>query len=188
MPIPRARDLNVRAGIMGEQLIRRLCAIVLLGASVAGCDAIGSEPKAITYVPQGGVHAYSRTLSLNDVWLDAPSGVPRGGAADLRLSVINNSRRLDALTGVTTPLAQDDQLRLDGHPAGQIVLPPGQDVNMEWNDRSGVWLTGFRRPLRPASWMRISLHFAHSETITMQVIAGPLATPRRTSAPWYPRR
>jgi hypothetical protein len=31
--------------------------------------------------------------------------------------------------------------------------------------------------------MHISLHFKRSETITMQVVAGPLGTPDTTSAP-----
>src|SRR3954447_7253703 len=159
----RARGLDVRAGVMGDRRIRRLCAVALLWVTVAACDPLGGEPKAITYVPRGGVHVYSPTLTLNDVWLDAPSGVPRGGAADLRLYVVNDSGRRDALTGVTSPLVQDDELRLDGPPVGQIPLPRGEAVNFEWSVGSGVRLTGFRRPLRPASWMRISLHFVHSE-------------------------
>lgn len=98
----------------------------------------------------------------------------------LRLYVVNDSGRRDALTGVTSPLVQDDELRLDGPLVRQIPLPRGEAVNFEWSDASGIRLTGFRRPLSPASWMSISLHFLHSETVTMQVIAGPLGTPGST--------
>ena len=132
--------------------------------AVAGCGSAGGYPAVSTYAPQGGVQAYSPTVTLNDVWLDAPEGVPRGGAADLRLYAVNDFSRRDALTGVTSPLVQDDRLRLDGRPVAQIPLPRGEAVNFEWSNRSGVRLTGFRRPLPVASWMPISLHFAHSKT------------------------
>jgi hypothetical protein len=108
--------------------------------------------------------------------------VPLGGAADLRLYVVNSSGRRDALTGVTSSLVRGDELRLDGPSVAQIPLPRGEAVNLEWRNGSGVRLTGFRWPLRPASWMHISLHFERSETITMQVVAGPLGTPDTTSA------
>ncbi len=165
------RDMD---GAVGYRRICRLCAGALLWVAVAGCGSAGGYPAVSTYAPQGGVQAYSPTVTLNDVWLDAPEGVPRGGAADLRLYAVNDFGRRDALTGVTSPLVQDDRLRLDGRPVAQIPLPRGEAVNFEWSNRSGVRLTGFRRPLPVASWMPISLHFAHSKTITLQVVAGPL--------------
>jgi len=180
------KSLDGRAEFLGDGRTRRLCAVALLWVTVA-CDPLGAEPKAITYVHGGGVHVYGPALTLNGVWLDAPSGAPRGGAADLRLYVVNNSGRRDALTGVTSPLVQDDELRLDGPLVRQIPLPRGEVVNFEWSDASGIRLTGFRRPLRPASWMSISLHFLHSESVTMQVIAGPLGTLGSTSASWSPK-
>jgi hypothetical protein len=178
----------VRARPIAVRRVGRLSAAALLWVTVAACAPLSDEPEAVTPVPRGGVHVYSPTVALIDVWLDAPSGVPLGGAADLRLYVVNSSGRRDALTGVTSSLVRGDELRLDGPSVAQIPLPRGEAVNLEWGNGSGVRLTGFRRPLRPASWMHISLHFKRSETITMQVVAGPLGTPDTTSAPRSPQR
>lgn len=182
-------------GVKGCRRIRRLCTGALLWVTVAACASIGNGPSTVTYVPQGGVHAYNSTIALNDVWLDVPEGVPRGGAADLRLYAVNEFGRRDALTGVTSPLAQGDEIRLGARTVERIPLPPGEAVNLEWGDGAGVRLTGFRRPLCRASWVPISIHFEHSKPVTMQVVAGPLglleppdATSARSSTTPPPRR
>ncbi|WP_343908301.1 hypothetical protein [Nocardioides aquiterrae] len=155
----------------------------LLWVTVAACASPGGEPGGgDTYVPQGGVQASSPTITLTDVWLDAPTGVAPGGAADLRLYAVNEFGGQDALTGVTSPLVQGDELCLGGRPVVRIPLPPGEPVDLEWGDGAGVRLTGFRQAVRAASWMTISLHFEHSQTVTMQVVAGPLGAPDTASA------
>ena len=162
----------------------RLGAVTLAaGLLTAGCTSHQTGPVLAADVPGGGVDAGNRNVKLVDAWIEAPQGVPAGGSAGLRITLANHSLSQDALLSVSSPIATHASLSLNGATVSQIPLPPQQARNLEWGQGSGIELTGFRRPLGAGQWTSVTLTFASSPSVTMQVVAGPLAA---TSTPAVP--
>ena len=151
---------------------------VVMSIAVAGCT---EADKTGPYVPEGGLGATNGAIVLDDVWIDDPNGVPRGGSAALRLYVDNESKTDDALVGVTSDTVSSASLQMDGRPVSRIDLPAEKAVNLEWGNGTGVQLEQFRQTIRPGQWFSITLSFARSDEITMLVTAGPLGVEPSTA-------
>jgi copper(I)-binding protein len=161
------------------QVGRCLLVLVLAAGTLTACGQGTSGGK--TYVPQGGVDATNNSIIADDVWLDAPHGVPAGGGAWLRLSLDNETAAGDALVGVTSPDIRQATLQLDGKSVKKVDIPAGEEVDLE-SGTSGVKLDGFQHQIEAGqTWFDITLTFEKTAPITMSITAGPLGsqtTPR----------
>jgi copper(I)-binding protein len=152
---------------------RGLAVLVLAAGALTGCD-YGSSSSG-PYVAQGGVDAGNSSIIANDVWLDAPNGVPAGGSAWMRLSLDNEGHTGDALVGATSPDVRRTSLQLAGKPITRIDIPAGEELDLEAGG-SGVKLDDFRRDIAAGqTWFTVTLNFEKSPPITMTITAGPLA-------------
>jgi copper(I)-binding protein len=159
---------------------RGLVVLVLAAGALTGCD---QGPSATgPYVPQGGVDASNKSIIADDVWLDAPNGVPAGGSAWLRLSLDNETQTGDALVSVTSPDVRQASLQMRGKRVTKVDIPAGEDVDLE-SGASGVRLDGFQHAIKSGqTWFDITLTFEKAPPITMSITAGPLAS-QTTSPP-----
>jgi copper(I)-binding protein len=153
---------------------RGLVVLVLAAGALTGFD---QGPSATgPYDPQGGVDATNNSIIADDVWLDAPNGVPAGGSAWLRLSLDNETQTGDALVSVTSPDIRQASLQMSGKRVTKIDIPAGEDVDLE-SGASGVRLDGFQHEISGQTWFDITLTFEKTPPITMSITAGPLASP-----------
>ena len=151
---------------------RGLAVLVLAAGALTGCD-YGSSASG-PYVPQGGVDATNGSIIADDVWLDAPNGVPAGDSAWLRLTLDNESQTGDALVGVTSPDVRQTTLQLAGRSVKRIEIPTGEEVDLELGG-SGVKLDNFQSDIRAGqTWFPVTLTFEKSAPITVTITAGPL--------------
>ncbi len=150
---------------------------LLLAVGVAGC---GSGYEGKHYVPGGGVDAANGRMTVDDVWIDGPHGVPAGADTGLRLYLANDSHRADALTGVAVPVARRVRLMLHGRPVHRIPVGPWSGRDLEWrSNRDGVELSGLRRTVEPGQWFWAVFRFQHSRAVRLRVTVAPLAPPVR---------
>jgi copper(I)-binding protein len=134
------------------------------------------------YTANGGVDATNGTIRVDDAWVEAPTGMTAGAHADLRLQLVNDSARGDALQGISTPVADHVRLILRGQPVRRFRLTPWSARNLEWSTPgTGLELVGVTRPLQPGQWFPVTFRFQRSRPITMQITAGPLAHGVRAS-------
>jgi copper(I)-binding protein len=162
-------------------VVGALMVLVLALGALAGCyQGAGTTGP---YVPEGGVDANNGSVIANNVWIDAPNGVPAGDSAWMRLSLTNDAQTDDALVGVASPDVRQASLQLAGKPVKKIDIPAGKSVNLEFGQGSGVKLDGFREDIRAGqTWFDVTLTFAKSAPITMSITAGPLGTTQTTPA------
>jgi copper(I)-binding protein len=145
--------------------------LVVLGL-VAGCDTTSATGL---YVPDGGVDARHGSMMLEDVWIDAPHGAHAGADSGLRMYVDNGSDHSEAIVKVSTPLARSVRLLRDGHPVGRLRVRAEQAQDMEWHKgNDGVELVHLKHAVEPGQWYPVTVTFAHSPAITMQVTIAPL--------------
>lgn len=153
---------------------RGLVVLVLAAGALTGCDQ--GTPATDPYVPQGGVDATNNSIIADDVWLDAPNGVPAGGSAWLRLSLDNETATGDALVAVTSPDVRQASLQLGGKSVKKIDIPAGEEVDLE-SGTTGVKLDGFRGDIEAGqTWFDITLIFEKTPPVTMSITAGPLGS------------
>jgi copper(I)-binding protein len=148
--------------------------LVLALGTLTGCS--GDTTTTGPYVPQGGVDATNSSIIADDVWLDAPNGVPAGGSAWMRLMLDNEASTGDALVGVTSPDVRQTSLQLAGKTVKKIDIPAGEAVDLE-SGSSGVKLDDFEHDIKAGqTWFTITLIFEKTPPITMSITAGPLGT------------
>jgi copper(I)-binding protein len=141
--------------------------LVLLPLALTGCAARSFPDTPVPTMPQGGVNTAVGQMHLDDIWVQGPNGVAAGGSAPLHLAMTNDSASKDTLVRVTTPVARQVAV-----PPGGIVVPAGQQVNLE--DHTDLVLHDVRHRLLPGEWFPATFEFARAGTLTVNVAVGPL--------------
>jgi copper(I)-binding protein len=149
--------------------------LLLVGFAAAGARWQAENNDDKSYVPVGGVDAGNRTIAVDDVWVDAPSGVRAGDTTALRLLLSNHGTHRDALVGVSTSIARRTRLLLNGRPVTRVPVRAGDAVDLEW-PRAGyaVDLVDVSRPLSVGQEVRMTFRFARADAISVRVAVGPL--------------
>jgi copper(I)-binding protein len=156
-----------------------LTALMLLTVAL-GAGGCSSGYEGGGYVPSGGVDSGNGKVTLDDVWIDGPHGLPAGADTGLRLDMADNSHRRDALTRVSVPLAAHARLMLHGRPVPRIDVAAWGDRDLEWrSNRDGVELIGLKRAVKPGQWFPATFWFQHSRPVTMRITVAPLAPEAR---------
>jgi copper(I)-binding protein len=157
---------------MNQRRFAVLPAILMTGGLLAGCVPRSFPDASIAALPRGGVDAIVGQLRLDDVWVDAPTGVEIGATAPLRVALTNDSATADALIRVSTPVAAAVRLERDGRAVDRLDIPAWAQTNLERD--TGLVLGGVRRPLRRGQWFPVTFTFARAGSVTVLVTAGPL--------------
>jgi copper(I)-binding protein len=155
---------------------------VLVVGLLAGCSG-GTDP--FQDLPAGGIDASTGPLIVDDIWVEGPQGLQVGANAPLRLTLTNESpTTADTLVSVSTTAAAHAVLQSNGHTVTSIALAPNSQTDLEWN--TGVELQGLRQSLIPGQRIPITLTFAQSAPVTVQVAVGPLGASPSTPVPSTP--
>lgn len=167
---------------MMSKKTRRLPLLMLVLLALAlEASACGQSYDGKDYSARGGEDATNGKVALDDVWIDAPAGVPAGARTGLRLYLANDSGQRDALTSVSTPIAERARLVLHGEPVHRITVGAWSARDLEWRSNGdGVELTGLKTAVQPGQWFDATFRFQHSRPITMQITVAPLGAGSRT--------
>lgn len=163
-----------------RRLVSAVVSTLVTGALLTSCGTGHlPDPAQPHYVPRGGVDGRTDSIIVDDVWIDAPHGVPAGANTSLRLDLSNESGRNDALVGVSTPIAERVTLHRNGESVDRIAVRPHSSTNLEWVD--DVRLDHLRHAIQPGRWFPVTLRFAWSAPLRIRVTAGPVGTVHTTS-------
>jgi copper(I)-binding protein len=141
--------------------------LLVLPMVLTGCAPRTFPDTPTTVVPQGGVNTTIGQMQLDDIWVKGPHGVAAGASAPLHLAATNDSATDDTLIRVTTPVARRVTV-----PRGGIVVPAGEQVNLEFH--TDLLLQQVRHRLQPGQWFPVTFEFARAGAVTVDVTAGPL--------------
>ena len=181
---------------MRAHRLRTVSFLAALAVLLAGCDA--DLPDAVpTDEPvqyQESVMGANRQLGpilLRSVHIEAPDGhtYRAGDEARLWLTLFNEGREPDALTGVRSPAARAAQIRWDADCDGTAQVVPGLPLRQEFPrvsespagvppiDAYHVTLTLDREVLAGSS-IPVTFTFERAGTITIDTIVQPPASAR----------
>ena len=125
------------------------------------------------------------SLEVRNLGVDAPaSGTvikADEGTAIVTGSVINVGRTADALTAVTTTVADSAQLQIDGTDVSAVPVPAGSDAGTTW----AVVLTGLKKDLLVGTYVDITLTFeraGRTEELSIPVRVGDTGLSDREEA------
>jgi hypothetical protein len=169
MSIALARRLPPRSATV-------LLGVVLLGGTLAGCDA-GQDAATARETPDTpGVGGAVGSMVLDDVYLETAQTVPAGGSVTLRGAFTDQSLQADRLVGVTSPAATAvDFLAPDGTVAPSGVEVPGEGQVDATTGPVRIRLTGLTGPLSPQAVVLITFQFATAGSVTLRDV--PAAVP-----------
>lgn len=160
----------------GGATSRRTAALVVCGVlTLAGCGSVTTleVPKSVG----AGSYANADDVLLRGIFVLGPppaTAIPRGGAAPLFLSIVNNSDRPDRLVRVSAPgVARSVTIENGGIDAPVRRYVGGGPVPQ-------VMLTDLVAPLRGNDSARITFTFRHAGTATttvpVETYEGPFTT------------
>ena len=166
-----AGRLLLGAGVLG-----------MLIPAIAGCEAGDNAPTLQFHPASSGAQATVNDLRLTNVFvLGAPAGsvVAPGSSAGLFLSIYNSGASSDTLEQVTAP-GLASSITLSG---GPVALPANAaPVNLT-GPTPKVVLENLAKPLRGGSFITLTLQFAHSGAVTLQVPVEPQSFQWATFSP-----
>ncbi len=119
-------------------------------------------------------------FETSDVWARATAGIPRNGAAYLRIT--NNTDRDDVLIGGQTGVAEVVEIHTHERNGDVMVMRPlpdgvevasGETIVLEPMGLH-VMLIGLTGPLEAGESFELELHFASGARVTTQVEVRPL--------------
>ncbi|HZH27675.1 MAG TPA: copper chaperone PCu(A)C [Azospirillaceae bacterium] len=131
----------------------------LLGLALLGCAAQASSSAAHDFRSQ-------------DIRIGHPWAAPAtAGTTEAYVALLNLGSSGDRLVAAGTPGARSARLmdRNGAEVSGGIELPPGRGVSLRPGG-SHVRLEGLERPLRPGDRFPLTLRFARTPEVTVDVI------------------
>ncbi len=146
---------------------RRLAAVLLAAVALSGC---GTGLNAQTYKETGRADSTStnlETLAVRNLHIEGPSASDVhevGGEARLLGSLVNRGDTADTLISVTSDSAAAVTLTQDDQPASSIAVDKGRAAS-NW----AAVLQGLSTPLRPGTYVTVTLTFTNAGRTTLQV-------------------
>lgn len=154
--------------MLTQALSRRPAAAALFAVVLAsGC---GTGLHARTYQEQGredGAAANvggSNGIAVRNLHLEQT-----GGFVLVTGGLVNNGNQPDTLLGATTDAASGVDLTVDGSSVPSVDIPPLGAAPQGW----ALDLSGLTSQLTPATYIGVTLEFAHAGRITLQVPVSP---------------
>ena len=155
-------------------MTRRLTALLLLAPlALSACAARQGSATYKEISTAQGASALLEGVRVLNVHVAPPTEgeeIPEGGEAVLVGSFVSIGRAADALTDVTTEVADTTTLSVDGKDADKLVVPAGGRSS----DTAVITLKGLTQALVPGTSITVELSFekAGDVTLTVPVRAG----------------
>ncbi|HUR13373.1 MAG TPA: copper chaperone PCu(A)C [Mycobacteriales bacterium] len=146
-------------------------ALLTSAALLTGC---GTGLEARTYQEVGREDGAAASvggrsgIAIRHLHVAPPSSgqVLEAGATALVVGgLVNNGPSADALVGAASDVAGAVTLLVDGSPTTEVALPAKGAAPQSW----ALALTGLNRGLPPATYVTVTLEFAHAGRVTLQV-------------------
>ena len=124
------------------------------------------------------VVAQADTISVTDAWARASAGSATVGAV---YATVTGGAQADQLVGVSTPVAAKAEAHesftengvMKMRPAPNVAIPPNKAVTFAPGGYH-IMLLGLRQPLRAGQDFPLTLTFAHTAPVTVDVKVQPL--------------
>lgn len=157
-------------------------------AVVPGCV---SDPQDVVQAGVMGANARIGDILLRSVHVEAPAvaAYPAGGEARVWLTLINEGTTPDALTGVSTPVAERVEVRWDQDCDGEyravrlLPLEPAQPPRASTAgvppfDAYHLRVVGFEEPILAGTAIDLAFVFRAAGTVTVEAHVQPSDAPR----------
>ncbi|MGZ6825292.1 MAG: copper chaperone PCu(A)C [Mycobacteriales bacterium] len=149
---------------------RRLVTVSTVALSAALLSACGTGLHAQTYKEVGradGASTNLQALQVRNLHIAPPdtAGGTITGTATVVGTLVNNGGTADALVSASTDAASSASLTDNGQPATQVAVPANGLAPGTW----AITLTGLTQPLRPGSYITMTLVFDKAGRTTLQV-------------------
>ncbi|HEY6749013.1 MAG TPA: copper chaperone PCu(A)C [Mycobacteriales bacterium] len=185
------------AAVAGSEVDRRGRRAVLTAALATGLLAGCGAPQQVIQSGTGGSNGQIGHVLLRNVYIENPpvTGYPAGSDVTVRLTLLNQADRPDALTGVTSDVAADAEIQADADCDGtaetvpSLALPAQLGLSSPPNragpNRAGysVRLTDLRVGIVQGGSVPITFTFRRAGSITLPTPVDSIGGPQRSGTP-----